>query len=174
MVVIVLGGAAAGWFAANSGGRATTPPVALHTSASPTGPPSREAAVLANPDAAKARITRMWETFFASSTPVKQKIPLLQHGDEFASAVRSLSMSLLAHDVEARPLAITLQGTTKATVLYNLLQHGTTALTNEKGTAVLVGGEWKVSDAAFCRLLDFAGQSPSACKSVASATPAGG
>jgi hypothetical protein len=114
-----------------------------------------------------AQITANWEAFFNSSTPTAQRVALLQNGSAFSSAIGSFASNPLAQNVSAKVTSVTLTSSTQATVKYDLVGPGGTALlSNQTGTAVLEGGVWKVGDASFCGLLTLAGGTvPSACKS---------
>jgi hypothetical protein len=63
---------------------------------------------------------------------------------------------------------------TQATVNYNILVSGASALSNQKGVAVKQGGTWLVGDKSFCGLLQLEKSSglvkitslPAACSSA--------
>jgi len=59
---------------------------------------------------------------------------------------------------------VTLVSSTTARVVYTITLGGQPALKNQTGTAVRVGGTWKVSDKSFCALLSLEGTKPSVCR----------
>src|SRR5579884_3115692 len=59
--------------------------------------------------------------------------------------------------------SVTLAGPSKATVVYTIYLGGKPALAHQKGTAVKIGGKWKVGLASFCKLLRLQGAPPAAC-----------
>jgi hypothetical protein len=111
----------------------------------------------ANSASTRTKIKTDWITFFAGSTPVKQKIALLQNGQSFAGVIKSQASSPtiapLAKSVSATVAGVTLTSATKAKVRYSLDLGGKPALTGQTGIAVLQGGTWKVGDQSFCALL---------------------
>jgi hypothetical protein len=157
VVVVVLGGAAAGWFLAGPGLTATAA----------AAKPSQTATRTPSASAARTRIRRNWTTFFSGSTPPSRKIALLQHGQRFTSAVNGMARSPTAKNASARVTRVRLTGPDTATVTYNMLLNGKPALTHRTGTAVRVNGTWKVSDQAFCQLVALSGSRPQACPAPA-------
>jgi hypothetical protein len=117
---------------------------------------------------AVAQITANWEKFFDSSTPVAQKVTLLQNGDTFATAISSLSKLPLTSGLGAKVTNVTVNSATSATVTYNLVASGTSLLSNQTGKAVYQDGIWKVGDASLCGLLHLVpgGTVPAACNSA--------
>ena len=115
---------------------------------------------------AAAEITANWEKFFASSTPVSEKVKLLQNGSTFSTAITGL-MSLMS-GLGSKVTKVTVTSPTSATVVYNLTSGGSTLLSNQTGTAVYVDGTWKVGDASLCGLLKLVpgGSVPAACSSA--------
>ena len=116
-----------------------------------------------------AQITANWEKFFNSSTPVAEKVTLLQNGGTFEAAIKAFA------NFPAGELARS-QGHQRDGEFRHLghcdLQHhpssGSTLLPNQKGTAVYQDGIWKVGDASLCGLFKLVpgGTAPSACNSV--------
>jgi hypothetical protein len=100
-----------------------------------------------------ASVTKSWTTFFDGSTPAATKIQLLQNGTQFASIINAQASSALASSAGAKVLSVTQTSSTAATVHYDILIGGTSALANQVGQAVLVDGGWKVGDTSFCALL---------------------
>jgi hypothetical protein len=119
--------------------------------------------------AAVAQITANWEKFFSSSTPVSQKVTLLQNGSTFEAAITAFANFPLASSLGAKVTNVTVNSATSATVTYSITtSSGSTLLTNQKGTAVYQDGVWKVGDASLCGLFKLipGGTVPSACSSV--------
>lgn len=129
----------------------------------PAGPPQATAAVPASesPSAAPGgaggqaagQITKNWQAFFSASTPVSQRVGLLQDGSQFQQVISSQSGSGLAKQASAKVTKVTVTSPTQANVTYNVLLGGKTVLPNSKGTAVLENGTWKVGVQSFCGLL---------------------
>jgi len=83
--------------------------------------------------------------------------------------ITSQATSPLATAASAKVTHVTLTGTSQASVGYNILLSGKTALAGQTGEAVYQDGEWKVGDTSFCALLSLeAGGStkslPAGCK----------
>jgi hypothetical protein len=142
------------------------------TSSSSSSPAASSAAASSSStgssSAAVAQITANWEKFFSASTPVAQKVALLQNGSVFATAISDLAKSPLASGIGAKVTKVVVTSPTKATVTYDITTNGTTALSNQTGTAVYQGGVWKVGDASLCGLFKLVpgGSVPAACSSV--------
>jgi hypothetical protein len=119
-----------------------------------------------NTSGAVAQITANWEKFFASSTPVSEKVTLLQNGSVFSGAISGLTS--LVSGLGAKVTGVTLNSPTSATVTYNLTAGGSSLLSGQTGTSVYEGGIWKVGDASLCALLKLVpgGSEPAACSSV--------
>jgi hypothetical protein len=118
--------------------------------------------------AAAAQITANWEKFFNSSTPLSQRVALLQDGSTFSSAIQSFSSLPLANGIGAKVTGVTVTSATMATVTYSIVSGSTTLLGGQSGTAVLQDGTWKVGDASLCNLFKLipGGSVPAACSSV--------
>ncbi len=118
--------------------------------------------------AAVAQITTVWESFFSGKTPGAKKILLLQNGSKFASVIDAQAGSSIATGASAKVTAVVVNSATSATVSYDILLNGTTALSNQTGTAVFQDGSWKVGDVSFCQLLKLenGGTAPSVCSSA--------
>jgi hypothetical protein len=119
-----------------------------------------------SPAAEKAQITKNWTLFFSGSTPASKKIQLLQNGQRFAAVIRAQVQSPLAQQTKANVIKVTLSSSTTARVIYTITLAGQPALKNQAGTAVRVGGIWKVGDKSFCALLSLEGTKPPACRRV--------
>lgn len=117
---------------------------------------------------ASALITTNWETFFNGKTGAAKRIALLQNGQTFTAVIQAQSSSSLAKSASAKVLKVAVTSPTQATVTYNVLLSGTTALSNQTGTAVYQNGTWKVGDVSFCGLLalEGGGKAPSVCSSA--------
>jgi hypothetical protein len=116
-----------------------------------------------------AQITANWEKFFSSSTPVSEKVTLLQNGSTFEAAIKAFANFPLASSLGAKVTNVTLNSATSATVTYSITtSSGSTLLPNQKGTAVYQDGVWKVGDASLCGLFKLipGGTIPSACNSA--------
>jgi hypothetical protein len=127
-----------------------------HSSSSHTGAANTGAGAV-------AQITRAWTTFFNGATPTATRVSLLQNGRQFQPVLSSQAGSPLAQQASARVHGVTLTGARTATVRYDVLLAGKTALPNQTGTAVLSSGTWQVADASFCALLRLEGAAPPAC-----------
>jgi hypothetical protein len=136
---------------------------AAPSSAAPSSPGTGSTA-----DAA-AQIKANWEKFFNSSTPLAERVKLLQHGAALESAIKAFSSLPLASGIGAKVTNVTVDSATKATVTYDLTSSGGTALlSNQKGTSVYEDGTWKVGTASLCGLLRLipGGTVPAACNSA--------
>jgi len=127
---------------------------------------SSSAPAATNTSGAVAQITANWEKFFASSTPVSEKVTLLQNGSVFSGAISGLTS--LVSGLGAKVTGVTLNSPTSATVTYNLTAAGSSLLSGQTGTAVYEDGVWKVGDASLCGLLKLVpgGSEPAACSSA--------
>jgi hypothetical protein len=92
-------------------------------------------------------------TFFNGKTPAATKIGLVQDGQKFASVLKSMASSAQSQTASVSVQKVTLTSATQATVDYTILVSGTPMLANQKGTAVLESGIWKVGLTSFCALL---------------------
>jgi hypothetical protein len=117
--------------------------------------------------AAVAQITANWEKFFNASTPLSQRLALLQNGSEFSSAITAFAKLPLANGIGAKVTGVTVTSPTSATVTYALVSGSTTLLGGQSGTAVYQDGTWKVGDASLCGLFKLVpgGSVPAACNS---------
>jgi hypothetical protein len=118
--------------------------------------------------AAAAQITANWEKFFNASTPLSQRVALLQNGPTFSSAIDSFSKLPLADGIGAKVTGVNVTSATMATVNYSIVSGSTTLLGGQTGTAVYQDGTWKVGDASLCNLFKLipGGSVPAACNSV--------
>ena len=130
--------------------------------------PASSAPASSGNSAAAAQITANWEKFFNSSTPLSQRVALLQNGSSFSSAIQSFSQLPLANGIGAKVTGVTVTSATMATVTYSIVSGSTTLLGGQSGTAVYQDGTWKVGDASLCNLFKLVpgGSVPAACNSV--------
>jgi hypothetical protein len=115
-------------------------------------------------------IAANWTAFFGASTPVTQRINLLQNGSEFASIVQDQAASAQASETSAQVTKVMAVTSSQATVIFTLLTP-TAELSGLRGDAVYQNGTWKVAARSFCGLLavENGGKRsslPTACKSV--------
>ncbi|HUB72250.1 MAG TPA: hypothetical protein VL984_17650 [Acidimicrobiales bacterium] len=107
---------------------------------------------------AKAKITADWKAFFSSKTPASEKVKLVQDGSQFAQVIKEQASSPMAQGVSASVSKVTLdKAMTGAAVVYTISIDGKAALANQKGSAVLQSGTWKVGASSFCSLLALEG-----------------
>jgi hypothetical protein len=118
--------------------------------------------------AAVTQITANWEKFFSASTPLSQRVALLQNGSQFSSAINDFSKLPLAGGIGAKVTGVTVTSATSATVTYAIVSGSTTLLGGQSGTAVYQDGTWKVGDASLCGLFKLVpgGSVPAACNSA--------
>ena len=163
---LVLALAAAVAACSSSSSSSSSPPAPAASSAATSAAASTSAPAATNTSGAVAQITANWEKFFASSTPVSEKVTLLQNGNLFSGAIGSL-MSLVS-GLGSTVTGVTLNSATSATVNYNLTASGSSLLSGQTGTSVYQDGVWKVGDASLCALLKLVpgGSEPSACSSA--------
>jgi hypothetical protein len=149
----------------SSSSSAATPTAS--TNSTPVGSPSAVPASSGN-SAAVAQISANWEKFFNASTPLSQRVALLQNGSSFSSAIDSFSKLPLANGIGAKVTGVTVTSATMATVTYSIVSGSTTLLGGQSGTAVYQDGMWKVGDASLCNLFKLipGGSEPAACSSA--------
>jgi hypothetical protein len=131
--------------------------------------PSSTAPSTGGSSAAVAQITANWEKFFSSSTPISERVKLLQNGTTFQTAIKDFANFPLASSLGAKVTAVVVNSATSATVSYNITtSSGSPLLANQTGAAVYQDGIWKVGDASLCGLLKLVPGStaPAACNSV--------
>jgi hypothetical protein len=115
--------------------------------------------------AAVAAITANWETVFDGKAPIPSRTALVQDGSQvtaFVEAQAKTSFGKAATGSTATISSVAITSPTQATVHYEVLLLGTPLLKNQVGTAVYLGGVWKVAIASFCGLtyLEFPKGSP--------------
>jgi hypothetical protein len=100
-----------------------------------------------------AQITANWEEFFNPKTANDRRVQLLENGPAFAATLEAQSSNALTASTSPKVSKVVLTSPTEAAVTYSILLNGQPILIDQKGTAVLDGGTWKVSSASFCVLL---------------------
>jgi hypothetical protein len=139
---------------------AATTAAATTPAASPSGTGSGSGSSFTG---AAQQVADNWTAFFDPNTPAAQKPKLVQDGTTtLAPVLAAQATNAQAKLTSAKVSAVTVSGST-ATVTWDLLLSGSPVLTNQKGTAVLEGGTWKVSKASFCGLLKLQPPVPAAC-----------
>lgn len=106
-----------------------------------------------------------FQQFFDPTTSLDQRVKLLQNGDQFRAALEAQAKSPLAKSSSVKVNDVTVSGDT-ATVAYDILLNGKPALANQTGHMVKTSGQWQVSTATFCTLLQMQGGAPAACPSA--------
>ncbi len=142
----------------------------FRTTSSPYAPVTNQPSSSQQASAVKAT----WTNFFNGSTPTAEREQLLQNGSQYAQELAGYSQSPLAKEASATVTNVKVNGNT-ATVTYTINVNGQPELPNQTGEAVLVNGEWKVSDTALCGLLKLAGgQTPPVCSSTSGSSNTSG
>jgi hypothetical protein len=161
--------------ACGSGGSSSAPkpspsPHSASAAATPSASPSASATA-SSVAADEQEITANWTAFFNPKTSPAQKTALVQNGSQFASILKAQASNPQQATSSAKVLAVTVITSSEAQVTYDILLSGTPVLSNQKGTAVLQDGTWKVGIASFCGLLSLESSGktsslPAACKSA--------
>jgi hypothetical protein len=132
------------------------------SAATTTGAPFDEAA-------AKAQITKAYETFFNGNEGDKAtKLQQLAEPDKLKALyeenfTKNAAVAAMT-TVEVKTVTFGADNTT-ADVTYTLLVNGTPALENFGGSAVLKGGYWRITTAAFCDITYIGATQPAECTS---------
>jgi hypothetical protein len=113
------------------------------------------------PDA-QAQIKTAYVKFFAPSTPLAQRVALLQNGERFRPVIKTFASIPLAKQVSVSVSSVTLENANRAKVAFNI-KLGSSSLGTQNGTAVRQSGTWKVGYQGLCRLVSLQGSTPSAC-----------
>ena len=154
--LIILAGAALGLTLAACGGSSggsTSPSSAAVSSSAPATSAAPSSSPPASSAAAARTIAANWTAFFNPKTPVAQRANLLEDGQDFTAVIQAQASSPLASAATAKVTKVTVTSATQATVIYDIVVAGQSALANQSGTAVLQGGTWKVGLTSFCGLL---------------------
>ena len=101
--------------------------------------------------------------FFAGSTPLSERVSLLENGQQFKSVIKLFADNPLAKHASATVSSVTLQGANQAKVVFNV-KVGGAALGPQTGPAVRQNGRWKVGYSGLCRLVALGGSLPSVCR----------
>ncbi|MEC3914750.1 hypothetical protein [Nocardia sp. CDC160] len=120
------------------------------------------------PDAEVQAVRSTFEKFFDSSLPVDQKMALLENGQAFTETLEHQAHSAIAGGASASVSEVVGDGPGRAAVTFTIKKHGIPLLLNRHGTALEIGGSWKVAASTFCDLLRIEGGVPAVCD----ATPA--
>jgi len=152
----------------SSSSSSSSAPVSSAPASSAPASSASSAPASAGSSAAAAQITANWEKFFSASTPLSQRVALLQNGSSFSSAINAFSKLPLADGIGAKVTGVTVNSATSATVTYAIVSGSTTLLGGQTGTAVYEDGMWKVGDASLCNLFKLVpgGSVPAACNSA--------
>lgn len=162
---LVTGVAACGSSGGSPAGGSSSPPASSASSPAAS-------ATAGSGSADSKQIAANWTTFFSAKTPVSKRVSLLQDGQQFASIIKSQAGGGLAASATAKVTRVAVTSPSQATVTYNILVAGQTALSGKTGTAVKQDGTWKVGVSSFCGLLalENGGKTsglPAACQSAA-------
>jgi hypothetical protein len=111
------------------------------------------------------QIKQNWTTFFSAKTPALERVAVLQDGARFQSTITSLARNPLASQLSAKVSSVTLEGATKAKVVYSIYFGKTAAFPNQIGYAYKQKGKWLVGFAGLCKLIAQQGTTPAACTS---------
>ena len=112
--------------------------------------------------AAQAQIKSAYQKFFSPSTPLPDRVAVLQNGSKFKSVVQGFASNPLAQKVNVAVTSVKLEGADNAKVVYTI-KLGSAGLPKQTGTAVRESGKWKVGYASLCRLVALNGGAPPAC-----------
>lgn len=147
------------WFGfryTSTGGTDTPTPVYTKTS-QPAGPTDTQQ---------KTTIRNNWMAFFNGKTPVLNKVALLQNGQAYSQIIDAQSQSKTGQETTATVSSVNLISNSKATLTYDVYISGQQVLKGQTGQSVQENGTWKVSDAAFCNLLQLSGSAPLDCPGI--------
>jgi len=159
-LAVAIAACSSGTSSSSSSSAPASSPAASSPAATSSAPSGGSAATV-------AAIKTNWEAFFNASTPTSKRVELLQNGSKYAAEIQAMSGGL-ASTASAKVDSVTVTSPTQATVKYDILISGATALPGQTGVAVYEDGTWKVGDASFCALLALAnnGKAPSVCSSA--------
>jgi len=111
------------------------------------------------------QVKQAWTTFFSAKTPPSEKVAMLQDGARFKSAITTLSNYPLASGLSSKVSSVTLQGPTKAKVVFAIYLGKTAILKDQIGYAYRQHGKWLVGYAGLCKLMLLQPDiTPAACK----------
>jgi len=112
----------------------------------------------------QAQITKVFTSFFSSKEPVASKPALVQNGEEFKSAIESLATNPLASHTSAKVSKVTINGPSKATVVYSIYLGSNPVFKNTTAHALKESGKWVIAKSSLCQLLAKEGGSTPACQ----------
>jgi hypothetical protein len=107
-----------------------------------------------------AEITANWEKFFLPTTPISDRVALLENGASLQQALEMRSTDPLQRQASAVVKAVDLTEPGRATVTYDVLLNGSVALPDAQGFAVFQDGVWKVGADSFCALISLGATGP--------------
>lgn len=107
-------------------------------------------------------VKKDWQDFFSGTTSAAEKVRLLEDGSAFAPVIDAQAKSAIASSASATVSSVSVHGRA-ATVHYTIDLAGKPVLSNQTGSAVLVGTTWEVGTASFCALLHLEGEKLPAC-----------
>jgi hypothetical protein len=113
--------------------------------------------------AATSAIKTAFITFFDGTKAIDTRLGYLQNAPTFEQALSAQADSPLIKQTVGTVTSVALTGANTAKVIYSVALGKTPVLPNQTGTAVLIGGQWKVAAATFCALLTLEGAAPAAC-----------
>ncbi len=147
----------------DDGGQATTSPTAVTSTPGGSANESSAAGGPADPAAAEQEIRQNWEKFFDPDTSMAERQAVLEHGDRMGPVLGMFGNDARGRQAQARVTQVEFTSPTEATVTYDLIVSGQTALPNASGKAVQEDGTWKVSVTTLCALVSLSGNgSPTA------------
>lgn len=149
--VLVLGPLAAA--CSDDGGDGSAPATSPTPAASAPETPGERSGP-ADRAAAEEEVKKNWTTFFDPRTSTDEKVKVLENGEALRPALTAFSGDRNAAQASAEVTDVRFTSETEATVTYDLMVGGNTALPGAKGTAVLDDGTWKVSQKALCALVE--------------------
>lgn len=118
---------------------------------------SRKADEPSDTAAAQKQVTANWEKFFDPSTPIQEKLDLLEGGGRLRPVLEAFSGDERVGQVKANVKRVDFTSSTAANVTYDLTLQGRTALPDATGVSVDEGGVWKVSAKSLCGVVQRSG-----------------
>ncbi|MEU5217947.1 hypothetical protein AB0G79_17355 [Streptomyces sp. NPDC020807] len=116
-----------------------------------------------DPDAARAEVTKNWETFFDPGTPTSERVELLENGPEMEAVLAAFAGNENAAGTSAEVTEVDFTSDKDADVTYDLQVNGAPALPDAEGTSVLQNDTWKVSVKTLCGLVELSGVTVQGC-----------
>lgn len=130
----------------------TTPPTTVApTTVAPT--TTAVATTIVGEAAARAAVTKMWETFLDKAASVETRKALVDNGSAHAASLALLTQNPLIGQANGVVKKVTFTSPQRADVVYDITVGGAVALPNAQGVAVLVAGQWKVGEETYCGLV---------------------